>query len=1235
MAKKDEPESIELPDEPAPSANVASADWFSSGQVDPAQTTTEWLDANATAAENPWSDQQQNQFDQANYNMTNNYQQPNLYPSRPEAQGDEGAPVVDLSASTDELPPRDETSYLDEYYQSIKDELKKWSNDKTTWEQENANNQVEFDQYIQMLQNNLQEAERMMATRDPGAGRQFDQDDDQFSGTVAGQKDEQKSESGGGTPPASGGGEPDPDTPPESKTPVADYVNDPAQRTLTEAQTVTPTPLVAGEGEMFDPFDSKYYMSDTTDGLTATGTGTTAQAGSAGDLEAATYDAATINTGTWENAKTKMMDDIEMRNAVLGEKLKNGEITQEAYDQNVKFLQGIQTKIDNGEMEAEWKANAPPSVTAAQGEVSKETTSTTGTVSEESQADGATMGEVDERAIVEVEDTLDRSEYENKVTGAKLTQEEYDALTPEEKDAYTVTKMEGDYSSTGATGDAYQTDVDSAIGKGNYEGADVNAVTGDAASVDVDKMTGGMKDVAGTLDTEGRAKEGKAVQIDANKAIEDVGFEAATVTAAKEGNFEQYLEQVDTDIVAAQMTAVTGEAAQEVAAQIDMDKALSQLETQPSQYQAVVAALPTEALVTTQMDQLLAGLEGGKTPAWARPAIANVENMLAARGLGKSSIGRDSLFNAIIQSAMPLAQSNAAAIKERANMNLGYKNEAEKFNAQMRQQMNMQVNDKVAMFVGQNAQLRNDMNMANLNARQQMELANLEYLNAAESANMSAEQQARLEGLRAEVDMAKAHMQTKTQFGLANLNNEQAANMLGAEFVQAAGMEESRTMASFLSQNAEWANRMASQNLTNEQMVEELAMKYEADTGMAMTTAVKDAFLANAGWLNQVNMQNTQNKQQASILESEFAQQMNMAENQDIKDYMMQNSEFMQRMAEANLSNEQQAEMLSLQLEFDKDKNNMDADNLAKLEKYKSDVQMEIVSKDIKSKLKIQELSNEQEAAITNAANMLQVDLTEYTAEQQKNIINSKFFQTAQLQELDNEQQAALQNAMTYANMDIRNADAVDRANIENAKNFLAMDLANLDNTQQANILESQQQFQSLIANMDATNIAAQINAKSENDVNMFMKELTANIDKFNVGQLNAMKQFNAGEANDMKALDAELDAAREQFNKTAFNTMMASNIQYMRGINEFNTAAENNANQINALSSFQLGRDAMAAIVQELRDNKANELTKDLANLQAKVDLQIAALQRETALDQIEYDSYGDMLDWVAQIIG
>jgi hypothetical protein len=69
----------------------------------------------------------------------------------------------------------------------------------------------------------------------------------------------------------------------------------------------------------------------------------------------------------------------------------------------------------------------------------------------------------------------------------------------------------------------------------------------------------------------------------------------------------------------------------------------------------IIEGLPVEALVSNQLDTLLAGIEDGNIPTWAKPAVSAVEQMLAQRGLSASTVGRDALFNAIIQSAVPLA----------------------------------------------------------------------------------------------------------------------------------------------------------------------------------------------------------------------------------------------------------------------------------------------------------------------------------------------------------------------------------------------------------------------------------------------------------------------------------------------------------------------------------------------------------------------------------------------------
>ena len=72
----------------------------------------------------------------------------------------------------------------------------------------------------------------------------------------------------------------------------------------------------------------------------------------------------------------------------------------------------------------------------------------------------------------------------------------------------------------------------------------------------------------------------------------------------------------------------------------------------------------------------MAGIETGEVPVWARPAFDLVNQTMTQRGLDASTVGRDALFNAIIQSALPIAQSNAQALQARAAQNLSNEQQA-------------------------------------------------------------------------------------------------------------------------------------------------------------------------------------------------------------------------------------------------------------------------------------------------------------------------------------------------------------------------------------------------------------------------------------------------------------------------------------------------------------------------------------------------------------------------------
>lgn len=153
------------------------------------------------------------------------------------------------------------------------------------------------------------------------------------------------------------------------------------------------------------------------------------------------------------------------------------------------------------------------------------------------------------------------------------------------------------------------------------------------------------------------------------------------------------------------------------------------------------------ASMSEHLDELLDGMEDGNVPLWARPAVAKVEQMLASRGISASSVGRDSLFNAIIQAAMPIAQQDAAfeqeayktnyqakvnAVMSDVSMefaakqfNATSKNQASQFNAQMQTQVALQNASRMDAMKQFNAQMNQSgqqFNASQANAMTQMQV---------------------------------------------------------------------------------------------------------------------------------------------------------------------------------------------------------------------------------------------------------------------------------------------------------------------------------------------------------------------------------------------------------------------------------------------------------------------------------------------------------------------------------
>ena len=276
-----------------------------------------------------------------------------------------------------------------------------------------------------------------------------------------------------------------------------------------------------------------------------------------------------------------------------------------------------------------------------------------------------------------------------------------------------------------------------------------------------------------------------------------------------------------------------------------------QMEDMPEDVRTTLSGLPQEALVDVQMESLLAGMEDGDIPAWAKPALSMVESKLAARGMSRSSVGRDALFNAVIQSAIPLAQSNAQAIQAATS----------------------QDKQIAADFLAKNAELKQQMDLANMSNDQQMRIANLSALNAASSDNLTAAQQTELANLNTRMQTNLTQAQIASQMNVAQLNVDQQRAVENAQTVARIDLAKFDAAQQVTLANSKFMQTMVQTEFNAEQQT--MLQNATAMANMDMANADQRTKLAitNAQSFLQMDMTNLNNQQQANITKAQLNQQ--------------------------------------------------------------------------------------------------------------------------------------------------------------------------------------------------------------------------------------------------------------------------------------------------------------------------------------------------------------------------
>ena len=242
---------------------------------------------------------------------------------------------------------------------------------------------------------------------------------------------------------------------------------------------------------------------------------------------------------------------------------------------------------------------------------------------------------------------------------------------------------------------------------------------------------------------------------------------------------------------------------------------------------------------------------------------------------------------------------------------------------------------------------------------------------------------------------------------------------------------------------------------------------------------------------------------------------------------------------------------------------------------------------------------------------------------------------TLQLQNLNNEQQAALTNAATISAMDKQNLDNRMKAAQQNAQTFLSMDVKNLDLTQQSNLLNYQTKVQSLFTDTAAENARLQFNAKNQTQVNEFYDQLGSSLATNNANREAATDQFNVDQSNSIKKYNAKIADERDKFNSNMRAQIDQSNALWRRQINTANTAEQNNANRINAAAILGLTTASQNNLWQEYRDEASFAFTASENDLQRNQQLALTAIANQFAEEMFEAQVDADSQKSIGVFLG
>lgn len=245
-----------------------------------------------------------------------------------------------------------------------------------------------------------------------------------------------------------------------------------------------------------------------------------------------------------------------------------------------------------------------------------------------------------------------------------------------------------------------------------------------------------------------------------------------------------------------------------------------------------------ESLVSYQLGELYKSIEDGKPlPAWAAGASRGATAVMQQRGLGASSMAAAAVTQAILESGLPIAKSDADRYGQMDLANLN-----------ARQQTTLQNAATVAA-----------MDRANLDARLQAAVTNAQTFLSIDLKNLDNAQKTNTVNYQAELESLykdQAYENAARQFNAESQTQmDQFFTALGAE-VEAANKNRVAAMEQF---NANQTDAMAQYVTSMNDAREKFNIDMQLQIDQSNTVWRRNINTANTALQNEANMMNTQN----------------------------------------------------------------------------------------------------------------------------------------------------------------------------------------------------------------------------------------------------------------------------------------------------------------------------------------------------------------------------------------